>query len=245
MRKITLVEAKLTLRDPVGLFFTIALPTLLLVVLGLSIPDLRAPQADLGGERVVDSHFPAMMIVLTVGTAAFSVLPSYLAAYREQGVLRRLSTTPVGPGRLLAAQVLVNVVVMLAGVLVMTVAGGLVLDVPAPAGIAAFLGVLVLGMVTMLALGLLVAGFARTAKTAQGLGSLLLFPMLFLAGMWVPRQLMPEGLRVASDLSPVGPFGQALRDTWAGAAPDPAHLAVMAVWALAAGALAARTFRWE
>ena len=71
------------------------------------------------------------------------------------------------------------------------------------------------------------------------------FPMLFFAGLWIPRSVMPDGLRTLSDLTPMGAAVQALEDAWFGSIPSVANLAVMAAWAVAIGAIAVWQFRWE
>jgi len=69
--------------------------------------------------------------------------------------------------------------------------------------------------------------------------------MLFLAGVWIPRSIMPDGLLTISSLTPLGAAVQALDDTWFTGSVDPMNLVVMAVWAIVIGFLAVRLFRWE
>ncbi|GAB2812022.1 ABC transporter permease [Actinocorallia aurea] len=244
MKKILLVETRLFLRDPLSTLFILLLPVGLLLGIG-QIPDLRKADPNLGGDRFVDAQLPAQMILLALLTTAFTALPAFLATYREQGVLRRMSTTPVHPGRLLGAQLLLNLAVAAVGAVVIIVAGWLVLGSRIPDNIVGFVLVFLLGSAAMLALGLVIAAVAPNAKAAPGIGSGVMFPLLFLAGMWVPREIMPDALRTVSDYSVVGPFINALRDTWAGGWPEPAHLAVISAGLLLFSALAVRLFRWE
>ena len=71
------------------------------------------------------------------------------------------------------------------------------------------------------------------------------FPMLFFAGVWIPRTIMGDGLRLFSDLTPLGSAVQALEDSWFGTTPSLMNLGVMAAYAVVASALAIRFFRWE
>lgn len=244
MNKMLLTEAKLFLRDPAGPIFAVMLPVVLLLALG-QIPGYREAVPELGGERIVDTQLPGMMAILAVVTMALTVLPSTLVTYRESGVLRRMSTTPVSPVRLLVAQVANNLAVAIVATVLLIGLGYLVLGSVPPRSPLAFAGVFVLGTASMLGLGLLIAAVAPNAKVAPGIGSLLMFPLLFMAGMWIPRELMPDLVRRIGDFLPMAPFADALRDTWAGHAPQPLHLAVMAVTVLVTGGLAARFFRWE
>ncbi|GAA4207821.1 ABC transporter permease [Streptosporangium oxazolinicum] len=244
MNKMLLTEAKLFLRDPAGPIFAVMLPLVLLLALG-QIPGYREATPELGGERVVDTQLPGMMVILAVVTMALTVLPATLVTYRESGVLRRMSTTPVNPIRLLVAQVANNLVVAIVATVLLIVLGYLVLGSVPPKSPLAFAGVFVLGTASMLGLGLLIAAVAPNAKVAPGIGSLLMFPLMFMAGMWIPRELMPDLVRRIGDFLPMAPFADALRDTWAGHAPQTLHLVVMTVTVLVTGGLAARFFRWE
>jgi ABC-2 type transport system permease protein len=244
MRKILLVETKLHLRQWPTVVFTIGLPLALLLALG-GIPDLSKPDPALGGQRIIDTQLPAQMALLAVLTLACSVLPAVLVTYREQGVLRRMSTTPVPPGRLLAAQLIINLAIGTVSVLLLAVVGNLVRGVAIPRQLLGFALVFLLGSAALLALGLVIASVAPSGRAASAIGSVVMFPLMFVAGMWIPREFMPDALRVVSDYSVAGPFAQALRDTWAGHAPQPLHLIVMAVGLLVFGGIAIRLFRWE
>src|SRR5690606_1331073 len=191
MKKIFLVEVKLLGRDWLGVVLSLALPVGLLLILG-QIPDLQKPDPNLGGQRFVDAQLPAQMILLALLTTAFTVLPGAMTAYREQGVLRRMSTTPMHPARLLGAQLLLNLALALLGAVLVIVAGWLVLGSRLPEQLLGFLLVFLLGAAAMLALGLVIAAVAPNSKAAPGIGSVTMFPLLFVAGMWIPREIMPD-----------------------------------------------------
>ncbi|MEV7908660.1 ABC transporter permease [Streptomyces anulatus] len=244
MNKMILTEAKLFLREPGGPIFAILLPLVLLLGLG-SFSGFQEASPELGGQRPIDTQLPGMMVILSVVTMALTALPAVLVTYRENGVLRRMSTTPVGPVRLLVAQVVNNLGVSVLATALLVGLGNLVLGVAVPRNLLAFVGVFLLGSASMFGLGLLIAAVAPSAKSAPSIGSLLMFPLLFVGGMWVPRELLPDLVRRIGDFLPLAPFAQAIRDTWAGHAPQPLHLAVMAATLLVTGVLAARLFRWE
>ncbi|MEU5860158.1 ABC transporter permease [Nonomuraea sp. NPDC047529] len=243
MTKILLVEAKLHLRDWPFMIFTIGLPVGLLLVLGLSVPDMTKPDAS--GLRSVDAQMPALMTLLALLTLALSVLPTVLAGYREQGVLRRMSTTPVHPGRLLTVQLLINLTVGAVSTVVLIVAGMAAFGTSAPRQWLGFVLVFLLGTAALMAIGLVIAALAPNGKAASGIGSAVMFPLMFVGGMWLPREMMPDALRKVSDFSVAGPFAQALKDTWAGQAPQLLHVVVMAAGLAVFGGLAVRLFRWE
>jgi ABC-2 type transport system permease protein len=242
--KLTTVEAKLFSREPMAVFWGLVFPGLLLVVLGLFYPGFLDASADFGGERAIDLYAP---IVIGMGLATLGVasLPVYLATYRQQGGLRRLWTTPAHPGLLLTAVLVVHLVTAAAAAALAIGVGVVVFDVPFPQSPVGLLVAFIFAAIALFALGLLIGAIARTASSAQGIGLLVYFPLLFLAGVYFPREVMPDGLRQVSDLSPAGAAVQALRDTWDGAWPSASSLAVMAVFAIGAAFAATRLFRWE
>ena len=100
-------EAKLVLREPIGIGFSLVLPLVLLLVFGL--PDsAREPDPNLDGKVPIDTVMPSMALALSFGMLAIFMLPGFMTDYRARGILRRLSTTPVHPAKLLGAQLIVQ-----------------------------------------------------------------------------------------------------------------------------------------
>lgn len=243
LTRLTVTESKLFLREPVGVFFSLAFPPLLLVILGL-VPAFREPSADLGGARVIDLYVP-IVVAMSVTLLATSGLPQLFATYREKGILRRLATTPVRPATLLGAQLLMCGAMAVFVMVVLLAVGRLGFDVALPRQLSAYVPAYVLCVVSMLAIGLLIASLAPHGRGAGAIGSLLFFPMLFFAGLWAPRETMPAVLRRISDFTPLGAGVQSLSDAAAGRWPTLLAVAVMLGWTVVAGGLAARYFRWE
>ena len=245
LAKLTTIEAEvLFLRDPVWLLVAMAVPIRILLVFGL--PGFaRDPAPELGGQRPIDTVLPSIALAISVGVLAISVLPGYLATYREKGVLRRLSTTPVSPAMLLGAQVAVNLAigVVALGLVLAVGAAGLGMAMPASAGWFAL--AFLLGTVALFAVGLVIAAVAPTTRAANAIGMLTFFPSMFLAGAWLPKYLMPAWLSRIGDLTPLGAFRESVQDAWAGSTPEPVHLLTLAMVALVAGAAATKLFRWE
>ncbi|WP_051811919.1 ABC transporter permease [Kitasatospora sp. MBT63] len=242
LRRLAAVETRLFLRDPATAFFGLAFPVLLMGVLG-SIPALRERSADLHGMSTLQLYAP-IMAVFSVLTLAMNGLPPVLAGYRERGVLRRLSASPVRPvlvlGALLPLYLAVSVVSLL-----LVGAAGLAFGVPLPRQLPGFLLAFALTVAALFALGLLVAAVAPSAKAGNAIGAMLLFPLMFFSGIWIPRAFTPGLLSRIGDLTPSGAAVQALQDTWNGHLPQGVHLVTLAVFALVAGAGAAKLFRWE
>ncbi|MFE1508586.1 ABC transporter permease [Streptomyces sp. NPDC058726] len=236
-------EIRLFRREPGGIFWIMIFPTLLLVILG-SIPSFRDADPDLGGLRPVDTYVPvAVLLGLIVG--GLQAMPAILTGYRETGILRRMSTTPVRPSALLTAQMLVFGGASLLSALVALVVGRLAFGVPLPEQPFGYLLALLLALLGSLALGAVLSALSRTTKIATAVGSTALFPAMFCAGVWLPVGAMPEVLADIVGWTPFGAAAQALDEAAAGGWPGGVHLAVLAGWTVLLTAAATRWFRWE
>ncbi|GAA4552576.1 ABC transporter permease [Amycolatopsis samaneae] len=244
LTKMTAVEAKLFLRDPGAPITVLGIPLALLLVFGL-MPDSRNPDPKFGGHAPLTSLIAPMSVTILLAMLALTLFPTAIATYREKGVLKRLSASPVPPTRLLTAQLLVNLVAAVLVVLLIVGVGRLALGVALPGNPGGFALSIVLGTVSLFSVGLLVAALAPTGRAAGGIGAAAFFPMLALGGVWVPKEALPSFLQGVADVLPLGATLNSLRETWNGNAPGVVQLVAMAVFAVVGIALAARFFRWE
>jgi ABC-2 type transport system permease protein len=116
---------------------------------------------------------------------------------------------------------------------------------PVPQNVPGFVVAVGLGLSALFALGLVVAALAPSGRVAGSVGPLLFFPLLFLAGTWLPRDRMPDWLAIIGAYSPLGALLDTVTASWDGAAPALAQLGVLAAFAVVLGIVAARLFRWE
>jgi ABC-2 type transport system permease protein len=241
MTKLIHTEWKLFLREPVVAFWGVVFPVALLIVLGIASD---GPEKDFGGISLVQAYVP-VLVGFTLAMIAVSVLPAMLGTYREKGILRRLQATPVPPSRLLVAQIAVHVAVILLATLLMLVVARLAFDVGLPGDVLGFVVAYVLSAAALLAIGLVIAAAAPSGRTANAVGAILFFPMMFFAGLWIPREAMGETLRQVSNYTPLGAGVGALQDAMQGDFPRPLHLDVLAAWTILALAAARSLFRWD
>ncbi|MDJ0664576.1 MAG: ABC transporter permease [Acidimicrobiia bacterium] len=243
--KLAQSETRLFLRDPIALFFGLVFPSVLLLALGYFFPGFGdEPAADLGGLRYIDTYTP-IAIGLGLATLGLVTLPPILGTYRQFGILRRLRTTPVHPARLLWALMALHIVVAVLALIAAMTVSIVAFDVVFPENFVAFVLVFLLSAASIFSVGLLVGAIARTTSSGAAIGMSIYFPFLFLGGVWIPRQVMPDGLRFVSDLTPLGAAVGAMDDAWFSGTVDVAHLLVMAVYVVVVGLLAIRVFRWE
>lgn len=241
--KLLTAEARYQWRAPAGLILGIGVPVMLLVIFGL-IPAVNSPETSEGGLTFFSWLFPSLLLASLI-TLSLLNLPAHLADYRQQGILRRIGTTPVPPAWMLAAQVAINLALAVAALAVLVVAGTVAFDLGAPSHPRGFAVTLALSTAAMFAIGLWISAIARTERAANGIGQFLLWPMLLFAGMLVPRPAMPAVLRDIGDWTPSGAAAHAMTDSMFGTFPSAQLLLVLAGWALVFGFLAVRFFRWE
>ena len=239
--KLINVEWRLLRREPVALFWGVAFPMVLLVVMGLAS---SGPDKGLGGVSLVDAYVP-IVIAFTVAILAVSALPTVVATYREEGILRRLATTPVAPARVLGAQVVVNLGVCITAAVGVLVIARVAFGVGLPGQPVGFVLAYALTAAALLGIGMLVAAVTPSARTANAVGAIVFLPMMFFAGLWVPRAAMGPTLRHISDVTPLGAGVGALQAAMRGDFPRPLHLMALVAWAAIAAAFARTLFRWD
>ena len=241
--QIILNEARLTWRRPIGLIAGVALPVVLLVIFG-KVGKFQQHSAILGGLTPFDLYLP-ILVVFALAMLALLGLPMPIASYRELGVLRRLSTTPVPPSWLLAAQGVVQLCLALASLVIIFVTSVAAFGAPAPKSPAGLILSVAVSVAGLFPIGLAITAIARTANGASVIGRLAFFPLMFFAGLWLPRALMPNLLVDISNYTPLGAAVQATQASILQGFPPAAPLLVLAGYALVFAFLAKRFFRWE
>jgi ABC-2 type transport system permease protein len=237
------VEMKLSVRDKVGPLWGVGFPLILLIILG-SIPAMRKPEEANGGLTTFELYVP-VLILFNIAMLALISLPNTLAGYREYGVLRRMRTTPVGPARVLAAQLLSNLAIAVVAAFLFLAVAGVAFGVDLPDNLAGFVVAWLVVAAALLSIGMLITAVAPGRGAATAIGTVLYFPMMFFAGLWVPITQMPPLLRDIAHLTPLGAGMQAFQDAYAGSFPSAQPLLVLLGYALVCSTIAVRTFRWE
>ncbi|HEX4062526.1 MAG TPA: ABC transporter permease [Streptosporangiaceae bacterium] len=241
--KLAFVETKLFLRERAAVAALLGLPVALVAGFGL-IPGFAKPDKSLSGQ-IGTEYIASLGVAIVIALLALNGIPMVLGTYREKGILRRLSATPVRPATLLTAKLAVWLATVVVSIGLMIGAGRLAFGVPLPSRPGWFVLSVALGVAALFALGLFVAAVAPTGRAAAGIGMLVFFPNMFLGGVWFPTEQMSHPLQVIGDCVPLGAALHAVRQSWMGQPPHPLYLGIMAAWAAAAGLAAARFFRWE
>jgi ABC-2 type transport system permease protein len=242
--KMTWVQTKLYLREPVGAFFTLLFAPLVLILFGFIYGN--DPTEMLGGRGAMDVTVPAY-VGLIIGTVGLMGVPIATAAAREKGVLRRYHASPLRPLTYVVADVAVYLVMTLLGIALLFIVGRIAYHIRIDGNLISLGAGICLGAFSFMALGYLLAGLAPTARMAQIVGMVLFYPMMFLSGAAVPLELMPEGVLNVARFLPLYYVVTLVKGLWFGDGWGK-HLVAVGVLGgvlIIGTVLSARLFRWE
>jgi ABC-2 type transport system permease protein len=243
--QLTWIEIKVFLREPLGAFGTIGFPVLVFVVLG-RLTNLKFAQPSFGASGLSRAGVPVLVSLLIAVSAVISLV-TIISIYREGGILKRLRATPLRPQTILTAHVIVKLIFTAATLGLMFLAGRRYYPAGAHAPLFSFTVALVISTWSILSIGFLIASIVPTARFAQPIGAIILYPMIVFSGLFVPVESLPPMLQAVARVLPLTYAVRLLQGIWNGDG-WPAHLndvAALAVVFLICTALSARVFRWE
>ena len=228
-------------RNPQSAIFTFLFPVLFVVIMGALFGSVGT-SSYFGGLSALQYYVPTIAALSVLGSC-YGQLAVALAARRQNGILKRVRATRLPAWAyftgLLAHCVLVSLVdiALIVGV-------GRLYGVPLPSQWAAITLTLALGAASFCALGVAVATVISNAEAAPAVAQLVLFPLLFLSGTYMP--IHSQLLNQISGWLPVRPFNEALTGPLSRhAGADWRHLAVLAAWGVVGAVVAVRRFRWN
>ena len=244
LRKWVVIQAKLYLREPVGVFFTLPFAPLLLVLMSLVFGN--EPVAMFNGRGPLDVTVPTFAAII-VGLVGMMALPIETASRRESGALRRFRATPLRPLIYIIGDVLVYFFMVLLGVALLFLVGIGVYHVQFEGRVLSLLAGVSLSALAFLALGYVLASLVPNAQVAAAVGNALYIPMTFLSGISVPLEVMPDAVRSVARFVPLTSVVTLLRGLWFGDSfGDHVFEVAMLGGILVVGTVvAAWIFRWE
>ena len=242
--KLSWIETKIFMREPLGVIGSLGMPVILFLLLG------RAMRAVPRGTPRPFVKLPFNITILAailIALGAVQSLIAIMAIYREGGILKRLRATPLSPVTILGAHVLVKLGFTFISLLLLNIAGRRVLPGVLPDDMVSFTAAVMLGTLSILSLGFVLASIVPTARFAQPLGAAVMYPMLAISGLFFPVVVLPLPLRVVAYALPTTHAVALMQGVWDGAgwaAQAGRIAALLALFALCIG-LSARWFRWE
>ncbi len=211
--KLTLIEWKLTIRNFMTIFFALIFPLLMLFLFG-SIYGNK-PSEILGGHGSIDYSVPAYICMIIAVTGLMS-LPLTLAQYRERKILKRFMVTPIKPTEILLSQLVVNAVTTILGLILLIILGKIVYNLHFFGNFFEITLAFIIVLLSIFAVGLLIAGVSKNGKTATTISYIIYFPMLFLSGATIPLEIMPQGVVSFSKILPLTYGVNLLQGIWLG-----------------------------
>jgi ABC-2 type transport system permease protein len=241
--KLTWIEIKIFLREPLGAIGTIVVPVLVFLVIGRTMKTNAPTPAISNFARV---GLPVLVAILIVISAVLSLV-TIISIYREGGILKRLRATPLHPQTILSAHVIVKLLLTAVSLFLMFLAGKRYIPPGVHPPLFSFTVALLISTWSILSIGFVIASIVPTARFAQPIGAIVLYPMMAFSGLFVPIAAMPPVFRALAHALPMTYAVSLLQGIWMGE-PWSAHLwdvAALVLFFLIFTALSARIFRWE
>lgn len=215
--------------------------------------DMQAPftvKAEQLNERSLsafDYTFAGLLGFAIIGMGIFGPL-NVFPELKKMGILRRLSTTPLKVWQYFLSTMIGQAIIGLIALAVMFLVAILVFHLQVVGNYLELALFLILGIITILGIGLALGGWAKNERQAAPLSNIIVFPMMFLSGTFFPRYLMPDWLQNISDFLPLTPIIDGIRLI----ATEGKHLidilpqlGLIGAWMIVIYFIAFRVFRWE
>jgi len=245
LAKLTWLEIKIFVREPLGVFGTVGIPVLVFVVttrlLGTSVTSAPRQPGWPG------SSFLPVLTSLLISLSAVVSLIAIVSIYREGGILKRLRATPLPPIIILAAHVCVKLIFTAITLAAMLLAGRRYFPPDADVHVISFGAALLFTTWAILSIGFVIASVVPTARFAQPLATMVVYPMLGVSGLFYPIQRMPPVLQMIAQVSPLTYAVSLLDGIWKGESwlAHGTDVAALIVTFVVCTAISAKVFRWE
>jgi ABC-2 type transport system permease protein len=241
--KLTWLETKIFVREPMGFVGALVMPLLVFIVFGRAFgasKPVTAPKVDI-------PFNVAILAAVLIAISAVQSLVAIISIYREGGILKRLRSTPLSPVTIMGAQVAVKLVFTVISLTLLMLAGRRLFPGVLQVNVFSFTVAVLLGTFSILSLGFVIASLVPTARFAQVISAAVLYPMLALSGLFYPVERFPRWLEAIAYLFPTTHAVSLLKGVWDGSGWGAHWVNVAALLVLFAvyTALSTKVFRWE
>jgi ABC-2 type transport system permease protein len=242
---LTWLEIKIFIREPLGVIGTLGVPVLVFVVLERMFGP-RPGRSAAGAPDLMTIDLPILTAILIALSAVLSLV-TIIAIYREGGILKRLRATPLRSHTILTAHVIVKLVFTALTLAAMVLAGRRYFPSGIHTTFISFGVALLYCTLCIVSLGFLIASVVPTARFAQPIGTLILYPMVGLSGLFVPISALPPALQIVARALPLTYTVSLLRGIWRGDGwmAHMTDVGSLAIIFLICTAVSSRVFRWE
>ena len=242
---LTWLEIKIFLREPLGVVATVVVPVAIFLFLGEGLGDELSSDSPTGN-WLMTVEIPIFASLLIALNAVVSIV-AIILIYREGGILKRLRATPLRPQTILGAHVIVKLLLTTVTLGAMALAGRRLYPASIDLPVLSFVLALLFTTATLLSIGFLIASIIPTARMAQPVASIILYPMVGFSGLFVPLDQLPTAIQAIARAIPLTYAVSLLRGIWQGDAwlAHTGDVAALLLTAVVSTALAAKVFRWE
>ena len=239
--KLTWVETKVFIREPMGVVGTLGMPVIIFIVLGRSLGSGRFDAESVDQAPV---NVP-ILAALFIAVGAVMSLVAIISIYREGGILKRLRTTPLSAVTILGAHVFIKLGFTIVSMGLLVLAGRQFLPGAMAVNLPSFTAALLLSTLSILSFGFAIASLVPTARFAQPIGAAILYPMIAVSGLFFPLEQLSLPLQIVALGFPTTHAVSLLQGIWDGSGWNWATaVGLIAVSAVCTG-LSTRVFRWE
>lgn len=194
------IEGKLSIRDMNMVIFAIAMPLVVLLILGIVYGN--KPAFEGADYSFIDQSFGALCSI-AICAGGLMGLPILISDYREKKILKRFKVTPISPIMILFVHLCIYTLYSVASVVSLWIVAGIFWGFRMKGSFLVFGGGWFLVLISILSIGMLVGGFAKNSKQASVIASVLYFPMLVFSGATLPYEIMPKGVQIIADIMPL------------------------------------------
>jgi ABC-2 type transport system permease protein len=194
-----------------------------------------------------DYTFSGLLGFTIIGLGIFGPVNTF-PELKKQGVLRRLHVSPIRVWQYFLANVISNSIIGLLSVAIMFIAAVELFGFHMNGNYLTLAVIVVIGIWTIFGIGLAIGGWAKNQNQAAPLANIIVFPLMFLTGVFFPTYLMPTWLQHISTYLPLTPVIDGIRmviTEHASLITIDHQLGLIAIWAVLIYAIAFRIFRWE
>ena len=152
-----------------------------------------------------------MLASVLIAIGAVLSLVTIISIYREGGILKRLRATPLRPQTILTAHVIVKLLLTAATLVLMVLAGKRYYPVGIHVPLLGFTMALLISTWSILSIGFLIASIVPTARFAQPIGAVIMYPMIAVSGLFVPVESLPPAAQAVARVLPLNLRGVTAR----------------------------------
>lgn len=237
-------ELKMSLRGMDMVIFAVAMPVVVLIILGI----VYGQKAAFSGAdyTFLEQSFGAL-VTIAICAGGVMGLPLVVSDYRSKRILKRYQVTPISPSLVLMVEVAMYFIYAAVSLVSLVIIGVLFFDIKIRGNIGLFLLGWILVMISIFSIGLMVGGIAKDSKMAGVIASILYFPMLVFSGATLPYEVMPKAMQKVVNVFPLTQGIKILKNASLGLPMGNVAIPVtiMIVFAIVCSGIGIKCFKWE